>query len=63
MTAVNRLLDEILSDLQGNQKMKSNLSQGSAILEGVRTDLVNQESRIKGKIVELQILMQQALGD
>ena len=34
VTAVNRLLDEILSDLQGNQKMKSNLSQGSAILEG-----------------------------
>ena len=63
VTAVNRLLDEILSDLQGNQKMKSNLSQGSALLEGVRTDLVNQESRIKGKIVELQVLMQQALGD
>ena len=62
VTSVNRLLDEILSDLQGNQKMKSNLSQISTSVQGVRTDVVNQESRIRGKIGELQALIQEALG-
>jgi len=63
VTSVNRLLDEIVSDLQGNQKMKANLTQGSAIIEGVRTDLVNQEARIRGKISELQALIGQSLGE
>jgi hypothetical protein len=63
VTSMNRLLDEIVSELQSNQKMKSNLTQASGIIEGVRTDLVNQEARVKGKISELQALIGQALGE
>ena len=43
--------------------MKSNLSQGSTLLQGVRTDVVNQESRIRGKVIELQALIQRSLDE
>jgi len=62
-TLFNRLLDEILSDLQMCQKMKSNLSQASTTIQGVRSDVVSQEVRVRAKVGELQTLIQQALDD
>lgn len=62
-TKFNNLLKEILSRLETTSKMKRACTDSAKAIQGVHSDIAKLEIDIKAKVVELQVLVGDAVND